>query len=301
MRWVNAGTRGVHREFRVGLPGKVSGETGNNRKMSGGWLLRSVTYRKHNSLSFSFPPMSAPPTPLSAGTRKHKVPPALPLSVFTPPATGTADRFPFPPSPTSVTAESIVDANVVVTSTDLTQWISEATSELKAKISGVVLLVKADDVQQLVEKCVSDDQSLSTPSETDLAPRLEPRISDIPILSVSVPFSTDNGSPVGIPSSSKIPISLSVVYSRQTPEVVNALTWALSNGHIVDVDVQFSTDDKSYDSLEESLSTASKDANPESAIVICSCFIGIPPAVRFLTFPRSERITTSGRFVPPSR
>ena len=177
---------------------------------------------------------------------------------------------------------------------------SEASSELKDKISGVVLLVKTDDVQQLVEKCVSD-QFLSTIPEIDLAPRLEPRISDIPILSVSVPFSIKDGSPVGIPSPSKVPISLSVVYSGQTPEVVEALTWALSNGHIIDVDVQFSTDDKSYDSLEESLSTASKDANPESAIVICLCIIRIPPTIWFLIFPHSKRVTTSGRFVPPSR
>ena len=65
---------------------------------------------------------------------------------------------------------------------------------------------------------------------------------------------------------------------------MEALTWALSNGHAVDVDVQFTTDDKSYDSLEESLSTASKDANPESAIVICLCLIRIPPTARLLIF-----------------
>lgn len=100
--------------------------------------------------------MSVPPTPLSTNIRRHKVPPALPLSVFTPPTTGTADRFPFPPSPTSVTAESIVDASVVVSSADLSQWKSEASPELKYKISGVILLVKGDDVQQLVEKYVPD-------------------------------------------------------------------------------------------------------------------------------------------------
>lgn len=107
--------------------------------------------------------MSAPPTPLTPSTRKHKVPPALPLSVFTPPSTGTADRFPFPPSPTSVTAESIVDASVVVSSADLDQWKSEATSELKGKISAVVLLVKTDNVRKVVEKCVYDQSSLATP------------------------------------------------------------------------------------------------------------------------------------------
>lgn len=118
----------------------------------------AIRYLSQTKISL-FPPshqMSVPPTPLSPSTRKHKAPPALPLSVFTPPSTGTADRFPFPPSPTSVTAASIVDASVVVSSADLTQWKSEATSELKERISGVVLLVRADDVQQLVEKSVSD-------------------------------------------------------------------------------------------------------------------------------------------------
>lgn len=81
-----------------------------------------------------------------------------------------------------------------------------------------------------------------------------------------------------------MPISLSIVYSRQTPEVSEALTWALSNGHVLDIDVQFTTDDKSYDSLEESLSNASKDANPESAIVICSCIVWIPPYFQLLIF-----------------
>lgn len=211
-----------------------------------------------------------PPTPSSAGIRRHKAPPALPLSAFTPPSTGTADRFPFPPSPTSVSAESIVDANVVVSSADLSKWNSEATSELKDKISGIVLLVKADDAQQLVEQ-------------------LEPRISQIPILSVSVPFKIENGSPVGIPSSLKVPISLSIVYSRQNPDAVEALTWALSNGHIVDVDVQFTADDKSYDLLEESLTSASKDANPESVIVISNVLPPVDdlslPLVKLLTHP----------------
>lgn len=65
---------------------------------------------------------------------------------------------------------------------------------------------------------------------------------------------------------------------------MEALTWALSNGHTVDVDVQFTADDKNYDSLEESLSTASKGANPESAIVICSCCINLLLIVWLLIF-----------------
>ena len=98
-----------------------------------------------------------------------------------------------------------------------------------------------------------------------------------------------------------MPISLSVVYSRQTPEVVEPLTWALSNGHVVDVDVQFTADDKSYDSLEEFLSAASKDANPESTIVICSCAVRVQTFQPLIFFHHSECVTASGRFVPASR
>lgn len=112
-----------------------------------------------------------------------------------------------------------------------------------------------------------------------------------------MPFKIENGTPVGIPSSLKVPISLSIVYSRQNPDAVEALTWALSNGHIVDVDVQFTADDKSYDLLEESLTSASKDANPESVIVICSCRIVISSTFSQLIFHCSECAATSGRLV----
>ena len=82
---------------------------------------------------------------------------------------------------------------------------------------------------------------------------------------------------------------------------MEALTWALSNGRVVDVDVQFTTDDKSYDSLEESLSTASKDAKPGSAVIICSFLVRTSSAFSRSYILRSERVATSGRFVLASR
>jgi len=174
VRWLsrgNVGSLAGDAARIITRPGKILGKQATREDVDGGDKMKNwngrvtvairYTYRKSQSL-FSLPPMSVPPTPLSPSSRKHKAPPSLPLSVFTPPSTGTADRFPFPPSPTSVTAGSIVDASVVVSDDDLGQWNLEATSELKNNISGVVLLVKADDVQQLVEKCVTDRPSSLT-------------------------------------------------------------------------------------------------------------------------------------------
>jgi hypothetical protein len=95
-----------------------------------------------------------PPHPLSAITRRSKVPLTLPLFVFKPFGTGTADRFPFPPNAASVDAKSIVDANVVASFADIIQWKSETASELKDKTCGIVLLVNADNVQEVVEQRV---------------------------------------------------------------------------------------------------------------------------------------------------
>lgn len=193
-----------------------------------------------------------------------------------------------------------MDANVVVSSADLDKWDSEATPELRDKTSGVVLLAKGDKVQQLVEQCVPIRPPVAILG-TDPTPRLKQKNLQKPILSVSVPFKFENGSPVGIPPSPNVPISLSIVYSKQTPEVVEALTWALRSGYTVDVDVQFTTDDKSYDSLEESLSTASKDADPESAIVLCQCLLRSLPSFFLSSSRHSECTAASGRSVSSSR
>lgn len=88
-------------------------------------------------------------------------------------------------------------------------------------------------------------------------------------MSLSVPFSLENGTPVGIPSSSKVPIALSTIYTRKTPETVETLKWALEQGHVVDVDVQFDNDESAYESLEDTLGKASENGKENSAIVLC--------------------------------
>ena len=102
-----------------------------------------------------------PPTPkspgISVGARRKgpKQLPTLPLSAFTPPNTGTSDRFPLAPSPSTLQPEEIVDAHVISSSGDLANWKSQAGQNLGGRIRGVVLSLhgaQAADVEKLVQE-----------------------------------------------------------------------------------------------------------------------------------------------------
>ncbi len=100
-----------------------------------------------------------PPTPKSpsVGARRKgpKQLPTLPLSVFTPPNTGTSDKFPLPPSPSALHPEEIVDAHVIAANGDLSTWKSQAGQNLGGRINGVVLSLHgahAADVEKVVQE-----------------------------------------------------------------------------------------------------------------------------------------------------
>ena len=79
------------------------------------------------------PPLKSPGL---GGKRKGpKERPKLPLSVFTPPSTGTSDRFPLPPSPSVVHPTKITDAHIV----DYDSWKTESESAFSGKADGVVI------------------------------------------------------------------------------------------------------------------------------------------------------------------
>jgi hypothetical protein len=183
-----------------------------------------------------------------------------------------------------------------VKSSDLSQWKSEAGPIISEKTKGVVIAASKDKIK-------------------DIAEQLEPVVSGIPILSLSVPFSLENGAPVGIPSSSKVPIALSMIYTRKTPEAVEVLKWALEQGYVVDMDVQFDNDESAYESLEDTLGKASENGKENSAIVLSNI---LPPAddltlslVKLINHPtyRAYQAHTASlslipntyiKFIPPS-
>jgi hypothetical protein len=69
--------------------------------------------------------------------------PRLPLSVFTPPNSGTLDKFPLPPSPSTLHPENVVDAHVV-DDPGLQKWQKEAGGTLGSRAHGVVVSASAD-------------------------------------------------------------------------------------------------------------------------------------------------------------
>jgi hypothetical protein len=99
-------------------------------------------------------PTPAPISSLPKVRKRVKPIPKLSPSAFTPPPTGASDRFPFSPSASVVSPTSIIDANVVASEVDLSQWISEAGPLLSEKIKGVVLSLNQDNVDDAVERSV---------------------------------------------------------------------------------------------------------------------------------------------------
>lgn len=177
--------------------------------------------------------MSLPEVPPSPGFGRRKggkAHPTLPLSAFTPPNTSASDRFPLPPSPSAVQPEHVIDANVITANGDLSQWKEEVSLAFGDKIGGIVLSLEGVDISNV-------EKTLSTITST---------ASEVPILSILVPFSLADGAPSAPPtylptptsSSSHPPVVLSATYTKSTPQAVSALKWALDNGYSVDLDVQ---------------------------------------------------------------
>ncbi len=87
-----------------------------------------------------------PLTPPGVGARRKgglKAIPRLPLSAFTPPNSGTGEKFPLPPSPGTVHPDAVLDA--AVTTRDLESWKASLGSNLDKRISGVVLALDSAD------------------------------------------------------------------------------------------------------------------------------------------------------------
>ncbi|KAI6125705.1 hypothetical protein EV401DRAFT_2088010 [Pisolithus croceorrhizus] len=152
--------------------------------------------------------------------------PKLPLSAFSPPNTGTSDTFPFPPTSSAVVPTGIVDAHLRVSA------IPDDVNRYKGDI-GQLVLEKTEGVVLIVENQPSDDIASSVQG-------LPQRI-DLPILSVSVPFSLDGTAPAEPPSylaGTNPPTTLWTTYTSATPEAIANLSWALEHGRAVDIDIQ---------------------------------------------------------------
>jgi hypothetical protein len=102
--------------------------------------------------------------------------------------------------------------------------------------------------------------------------RLESHI-DVPVISLLIPFSLETAPPADppsyLPGSAKLPISLSTTFVKSTPECVPALTWALGNSRVVDIDIRsdLTESDTLWEGFEELLTTVSNIK--QTPIVLC--------------------------------
>ncbi|OSC99354.1 hypothetical protein PYCCODRAFT_836202 [Trametes coccinea BRFM310] len=231
-----------------------------------------------------------PPTPKSpsVGARRKgpKDLPKLPLSAFTPPNTGTSDRFPLAPDPSTLQPTEIIDAHVIAPSGEIESWKSQVGQKLGGRIRGLVLSlhgVQQDQVETVVQQVQSSASS-----------------STIPILAIAVPFVLESGAPAAPPSyltnarSSKPAIVLATTFKESSPAAIEALRWALQEGFTVNIDVQSDLQTESgWDSLEELLTKATtkpEDGPGLPGKIILSNLLPPPdslalPLVKLLTHP----------------
>jgi hypothetical protein len=108
----------------------------------------SVEYISLNDMSSALPPV---PPSLGIGSRRKgsKTLPKLPLSVFTPPPSGSSDKFPLAPSPSTIHPAKVIDAHVVAPGGDLSKWQQETSQALGGKLAGAVVSLCGTEPSQI--------------------------------------------------------------------------------------------------------------------------------------------------------
>ncbi|KAH9894815.1 hypothetical protein C8Q73DRAFT_691688 [Cubamyces lactineus] len=226
-----------------------------------------------------------PPTPKSpsVGARRKgpKALPKLPMSAFTPPNTGTSDKFPLAPSPSSLQPSEVIDAYVIAPNGDLSSWKSQVGQNLGGRLRGVVLSLHGAQPEE-VEKIVQDIQASASTSST-------------PVLAIAVPFVLEDGVPSSPPSyltnatSSKPSIVLSTTFKQSSPAAIEALAWALTQGYTVNIDVQCDLQhESSWEALEDLLTKATESSESAKGKIVLSNLLPPPdslalPIVKLLT------------------
>lgn len=136
---------------------------------------------------------------------------------------------------------------------DLSLWKADAGQILGRKISDIVLSLPGADLEQVIGHIAS---------------------SDIPIISLSVPFKLEDKTQNFPTYLSEIPTSLSTVFNESTPEGVESLKWALKRGRPVDVDIQAAISDAVLESFEDIISKATDGLTKIPPIVLSNI---LPP------------------------
>lgn len=223
-------------------------------------------------------PAPLPSPGVGARRKGPKTLPRLPLSAFSPPNTGTSDKFPVPPSPSSLQPAKIVDAHVVAPKGDFSAWAKDAAQALGGKASGVVLSLSGTDAADVADAIDTYVFMKHCWPLTCLmrAYRIRSTPSATLVLAVLVPFSLEAGAPVETPSyldpqASSPRIVLSAVYTRYSREAVAAVRWATEKGFTLDLQIETNlrAGEGAWEDLEQLLTEAFPET-PKGNIVLCA-------------------------------
>jgi len=203
--------------------------------------------------------MSSNPTLLQGRRKGPKQLPRLPPSAFTPPNSGTSERFPLPPSPSTVHPENVVDAHVVG-DPELEKWQEEAGETLGGRVYGVVISTTADKAEEILKEK-----------------------GGIKILSLMIPFVLDDPATVSAAAEAgnkaSVPVSFSTVFSKSSTETIAALKEVLRKGRPVDIDIQTSgLTDASFEVFEDFLTKATEGLEVVPPIILSNF---LPPSQNF--------------------
>ncbi|KAK1225706.1 hypothetical protein PQX77_011326 [Marasmius sp. AFHP31] len=192
-----------------------------------------------------------PPTPTSPGVglrrKGPKTLPRLPLSAFSPPNSGTSDRFPLAPSPSTVHPEKVVDANVALTEDGqaIARWQKDAGQALAGRVTELVAILPT--------------------TGADVADTVSRLAADKPVLSAVIPFRLD-ADPSEIQSN--IPTNLGISFSfattfdgSTTAQHATTLKSVLQQGRPVEIDIQADLSNEVFELLEDLLTKATNFEN----------------------------------------
>ncbi|KIM30690.1 hypothetical protein M408DRAFT_328214 [Serendipita vermifera MAFF 305830] len=192
---------------------------------------------------------------LSARRNKPaKAIPRLPMSAFSPPNSGTGERFPLPPSPTTVHPTTVLDSSAAISSIDtLGTYTAALGTSLSSRLSGVVVSVPESAVGSV-------DQLISS--------------SKVPVVAISVPLS--DSSPAV--AAANIKVVSNTAFTQTSPNLVQSVKQALAKG-VVEINVKSDlSTDAGWEALEEFLTSVLEGRDPEAtkpAIILSNV---LPPA-----------------------
>lgn len=127
---------------------------------------------------------------------------------------------------------------------------------------------------------------------------------DIPIVSLLVPFSLETAPPADVPSylsgSTKVRTSLATTFTKSTPDSAPALIWGLQHSRVVDIDVRsdLTESDALFESFEELLTVATKVPEGQKANPIILCKFA---ALRAYHNPYTDLISNSQHSTTPTQ